>query len=65
MPDMSKPGSHLQSLLDEFEFKELDCLRASADMKLKAEVYQEAKYKLRIAIKKEAEIAALRGGPTV
>lgn len=54
MPDMSVPGAHLQSLLEELEFRAETEVEEARKHSLWAEAYQDAARKLRRALKEEA-----------
>lgn len=53
--DMSKPGAHLKSLLEHFEFQQVDHFRRSKDHALMADIYQECAHRLKRAMEDEAE----------
>lgn len=63
MPDMSLPGSHLESLLDHFQFQQEDHYRKSKDHALMADVYQEAAHRLKRALEEERSKANPRAEP--
>lgn len=54
MPDMRLPGAHLESLLEEFEFRAETEVEEARKHSLWAEAYQDAARKLRRALKEEA-----------
>ena len=54
MPDMSLPGAHLQSLLEDLEFRAETEVEEARKHSLWAEAYQDAARKLRRALKEEA-----------
>lgn len=56
MPDMSKPGAHLQDVLDTFEHKKRECWQQSRDAKLRGEIYEQCASDLRYALEKEAKL---------
>jgi hypothetical protein len=59
MPDMSKPGAHLQNALDTFEHKKRECWQQALDAKLRGEVYEQCASELRYALEKEAALAGV------
>jgi len=54
MPDMSKPGTHIQQTYEAFKFKAAELRRKAAMLTTEADTYEEASYALRDAIDKEA-----------
>lgn len=59
MPDMSKPGAHLQDLLTTFEVKKRECWQQAREAKLRGEIYEECASELRYALEKEAALASV------
>jgi hypothetical protein len=58
MPDMSKSGAHLESLLETLRFKQIDHYRQSKEHALKGDMYQEFAAELRHALDCEKDKAA-------
>ena len=54
MPDMTVPGTHLQSLVDEWRFKADECYAESRKQTLRAEMYQLAARELERAMREES-----------
>lgn len=54
MPDMSKPGAHIQEAHDIFKYKAMELRRKAATLTTQADIYEQASYDLRDAIDKEA-----------
>jgi len=51
--DMSKPGAHLQELLEDFERKKRQCWEDGRKAKMLGEVYEQCASDLRYALEKE------------
>jgi len=58
MPDMSKPGAHFDSLLENVRYKKLELRREANKLLCQAEVYELMEYDIRDAIDKEAQKGA-------
>lgn len=55
MPDMSKPGAHLQEVLDDLDFKKWQHYKEATKHQIMAECYEECHGKVKRAIEKEAQ----------
>lgn len=57
MPDMNKPGAHLEVLLEHFECAQAEHFREAARHAILADTYRECAHRLKRAIEEEAEKA--------
>jgi hypothetical protein len=58
VPDMSKPLAHLEMLIEDLHYKQIDHYRKSQDHKLQGDLYAEIGYKLKDTLDKEKAIAS-------
>jgi len=55
MPDMSVPGAHLESLVEELEYKVEACRSEATKQTVLADTYHEVAIKLKRALREEAQ----------
>lgn len=53
MPDISKPLAHLEMLIEDLRFKQIEHYRKSQDHKLQGDIYAEIGYELKDTLDKE------------